>query len=166
MCKSIHLLTICLLLFSCSNSNKQNTRNPNSTTTEKSILNELILVEKWKVQNKLYPVRMLWLGQTKDSSKINNDYKSFVTIWKTKDKNETILVLWNKGKIQKVYYNVEGVKNTSKKTDFFFYIRASNLNDAKVICNSLPFYQEGIASYQIISAGASWLGIYDKNHLS
>lgn len=249
MFKFLNLLIICLLLFSCSDSNKQNAQNQNSTTPEKSIigrnnyavvwhwttldkelvientsiftkellslwekndveniyfdtdsevqdgmhfpsisffvkannlnsaksiLNELTIVEKGIAQYKLYPVGMLWLGQTQDSSKINKNHKSFVTIWETKDKqpvdnltkaqNDTILALWNKGKIQNVYFDIEGVINDSKKTDFVFYIRASNLNDAEVICKSLPFYQEDIASYRIFSAGAFWLGVYDNYH--
>lgn len=139
----------------------------------KAILDDLTIVKKGIAQYKLYPVGMLWLQQTQDYSKIDNNHKSFVTVWETKDKkpvdkltkvqNDTILALWNEGKIENVYFDLEGIINTNKKTDFVFYIRAPNLNDAEAICKSLPFYQEDIASYRILSAGVFWLGVNNAN---
>lgn len=248
MRKLIYLSIICLFLFSCNNSNKQNAQNQISTPNEKpiigrnnyavvwnrtthdkelvientstftkeflslweknnveniyfdiapevkdemhfpsvsffvkannlnsaeSILDNLTIVKKGIAQYKLYPVGMLWLGQTQDSSKINNNHKCFVTIWETKEKkpvndltktqNDTILALWNTGKIENIYFDLEGVINTSKKTDFVFYIRAPNQNDAETICKSLPFYTENVAAYRIFSAGVFWLGVNNVN---
>ena len=140
-----------------------------SITGAKIILNDLTIVKKGIASYKLYPVGMLWLKQTLDSTKINMNDKSFVTIWKTKNKetiddltktqSDTILSLWNNGKIENVYFDVQGVMDKNKTTDFVFYIRAANMNEAEIIAKSLPFYKENIATYQIFPAGVFWLGI-------
>ena len=143
-----------------------------SLSSAKSILDDLTIVKKEIAQYKLYPVGMLWLEQTRDSTKINMNDKSFVTIWETKNKetiddltktqSDTILALWNKGKIENVYFDAQGVIDANKKTDFVFYVKSANLADAEKICKSLPFYKENVASYRIFPAGVFWLGINDK----
>jgi len=128
-----------------------------SMSGAKTILNDLTIVKKGIANYKLYPVGMLWLRQTHDSTKIKMNDKSFITIWKTKNKetiddltktqSDTILSLWNNGKIENVYFDVQGVMDKNKTTDFVFYIRAANMKEAEVIAKSLPFYKENIATY-------------------
>ncbi len=243
MYKLFNLLTISLLLFSCTNSGKQNTQNKNTTTKEnsaigksnfavvwnwatrdkklvnenaamftkellnlwekniienvyfdseaevkddmqfpaisffmkaqsldnaKSILDGLTIVRQEIAQYKIYPVGILWLGQNEETSEKNKKLGSFVTVWETKDKkpgddliktqNDKILALWNSGTIENVYFDMEGISSANNKTDFVFYVKADNLNDAETLCKSLPFYKENIASYQIFSAGTFWMG--------
>lgn len=139
----------------------------NNTT---SILDSLSFVKNGVASYKLYPVGLLWLGQNTNSSK---KHKTFVTIWETKNirpvdkltktQNDSIIALWNKGLIENIYFDVEGVLDSNKKTDFVFYVKASNLNDANAICNSLPFSIEKVASFKIVSAGTLWLGV-NNNH--
>ena len=141
----------------------------NSLDNAKSILDGLTIVRQEIAQYKLYPVGMLWLGQNKETSEKNKTLGSFVTIWEPKGKkpdddllkaqNDKILALWNSGTIENVYLDLEGISGANDKTDFVFYVKADNRNDAETICKSLPFYKENIASYQIFSAGTFWMGI-------
>lgn len=136
------------------------------------LLDSLTIVKKEIASYTLHPVGMLWLGRKQDSSTINTHRKSFVTVWETKDKrpvdalskaqNDAALALWNAGTIENVYFDIEGVTRTNKKTDFVFYVRAPNITEANSICESLPFYKESMASYRIFPAGAFWLGVYDE----
>lgn len=136
------------------------------------LLDNLTIVKKEIASYTLHPVGILWLGQKQDSSEINTNKKSFVTIWETKDKrpvdaltkaqNDAVLALWNEGTIENVYFDIEGVTKTNNKTDFVFYVKAANITEANSICNSLPFVKESFASYRIFPAGAFWLGVYDE----
>lgn len=137
-----------------------------------ALLDSLSIVKKQIASYTLHPVGMLWLGQNQETSDINSTSESFVSIWETKDKrpvdaltksqNDAVLALWNEGKIENVYFDIEGTTKANKKTDFVFYIRAPNITEANSICESLPFFRESMASYQIFPAGTFWLGSYDE----
>lgn len=147
-----------------------------SIEAARSILNELTIVKKEIADYKLYPVGILWLEGNKKSLAIHTDYKSFVTVWDkkyqtpdaelTKAQNDIIINLWNNGTIENVYFDVEGVTNQSEKTDFVFFVKARNQDEAESICKTLPFYKEKIASYKIFNAGTFWLGINNKKTLN
>ena len=140
----------------------------------RKILDELTIVKEEIASYKLFHVGMLWLHQKQDSTLSDINSKSFVTIWKTTDKkpvgeitkaqNDAVLTLWNSGIIENAYFDIESVSNTSEKTDFVFYVKANNIDDAKAICENLPFFKNSIASYKIFQAGVFWLGKHESNN--
>lgn len=135
----------------------------------KTILDSLTIVKKQIAKYKIYPVGMLWLGKTTDTSKINVNIRSFVTIWETnenvvvdgltKTQSDVVLDLWNTGKIENIYFDAKGVTDANSTTDFVFYVRATSLTEAENICKSLPYYKENNATYKIFPAGVLWLGV-------
>lgn len=139
----------------------------------RKILDDLTIVKKGIASYKLFPVGMFWLGKKQDST-LETTYRSFVTVWETKEKkavdkttkaqNDAILKLWNSGIIENAYFDVEGASKTNKKTDFVFYVRAKNIDEARIICETLPFFKENIASYKIFQAGVFWLGKNESNN--
>lgn len=98
--------------------------------------------------------------------------KSFVTVWRTNNKptdeltqaqNDKILELWNAGKIENVYFDIEGTQIANSKTDFVFYANTNTKEEAIAICESLPFFKENIATYKIYEVGVFWMGKYEQN---
>ena len=67
------------------------------------------------------------------------------------------------GRLKDVYFDIEGTHHENAKTDFVFFVNADTLEDAEAVCNSLPFYTEGIATYEIYQAGVFWMGQYEAN---
>lgn len=132
-------------------------------------LNNLTIVRKGLSDYTLYPVGNLWLERNVEAIKENGFKKSFVTIWSTtgkptpdltKSQNDEILALWNKGVIENVYFDIEGTQKVNEKTDFVFYINADNKEEAIVLCDSLPFLKNNVATYKLHPVGIFWLAKY------
>lgn len=134
------------------------------------ILNKLTVVKKGIAVYKLYPIGTLWLDRKFKTIHENGMTKSYVTVWTTKNKptdeltqaqNDKILELWTAGKIENVYFDIEGVEKLNNKTDFVFYANANTKAEAIEICENLPFFKENIATYKIHEVGVFWMGKYE-----
>lgn len=136
------------------------------------ILNKLTVVKKGIAIYKLYPIGTLWLDRKSETIHKNGVTKSFVTVWTTKNKptdeltqtqSDKVLELWNTGKIENVYFDIEGTQKPNSKTDFVFYANANTKAEAIAICESLPFFKENIAIYKIHEVGVFWLRKHEQN---
>ena len=112
------------------------------------------------------------LGRKSEVIEKNGLTKSFVAVWNTNKKpensdviiqNNLVLDLWNKGKIENVYFDIQGTQEANNKTDFVFYINTETKEDAIALCESLPFFKKNIATYEIHEVGVFWLGNYKNN---
>ncbi|MEM9833129.1 MAG: hypothetical protein AAF944_21020 [Bacteroidota bacterium] len=143
----------------------------------RSVLDGLTVVTKNIATYQLYPVGQLWLDRKTETINEKGITKSYATVWTTtkspfqeegadqllKKQSDVILSLWNDGIIENVYFDIEGTYSPNEVTDFVFFVNANSLAEAESICESLPFFQEDIASYQIHPAGVFWMGQYDNN---
>ena len=136
------------------------------------ILNNLTIVKKGIAVYKLYPIGTLWLDRKFKTIHENGMTKSFATVWRTSNKptdeltqaqNDEVLALWNSGKIENAYFDIEGTQKPNNKTDFVFYANANTKEEAIAICESLPFFKENIATYKIHEVGIFWMGKYERN---
>lgn len=143
-----------------------------SYESAETILNNLTIVKKGIAIYSIYPIGTLWLDRKHKTIHEKGISKSFVTIWTTKNnptdeltksQNDEILELWNEGKIENVYFDIEGTQKQNSKTDFVFYTNANTKEDAKAICESLPFFKKNIATYKIHEVGVFWMGKYEQN---
>lgn len=133
------------------------------------ILNNLTIVKKGIAVYSIYPVGLKWLGRNDKIIKEKGIVtKSYVAVWTTnknakpndnvvKDQSDTILRLWNEAKIENVYFDIEGTQKANNKTDFVFFVNANTEEEAKKICDKLPFVKEKRASYELHSVGVFWL---------
>ena len=136
------------------------------------ILNNLTVVKKGIATYKIHPIGTLWLDRKHKTIDRNGMTKSFATVWTTtgkptdeltQEQNDKVLELWNTGKIENVYFDIEGTQKANSKTDFVFYANANTKEEAITICESLPFFKENIASYKIHEVGVFWMGKYEEN---
>ena len=141
----------------------------------KSILNKLTVVKKGIANYTIYPVGTKWLGRNSEVIvKKGVVTKAYVAVWNTvteynnsnakalikenvKAQSDAILKLWNEGKVENVYFDIEGTSSNNLTTDFVFFINADSESDAKKICDNLPFSQKHIASYKLQPVGVYWL---------
>ena len=147
----------------------------NGIEKAREILDDLSILKKGIATYKLFPVGGLWLDKNEKASTVNANDKTFVTIWdatevmaKTdvlNDQTVSILNLWKSGKIENAYFDIEGIGSESEKTDFVFYVKAANVDEAKVICESLPIFKEKMATYKLHLVGSLWLGTKENSKL-
>lgn len=141
----------------------------NSLEDATSTLNKLSVVKLHVASYTLFPVGMLWLNTLADMDYDRGNKQCFVAVWITlnstapankllKAQNDTVLAMWNKGLIENVYFDSQGVVTKNDKTDFVFFVYASSESEARNKCETLPFYKNKIASYQLHKAGTLWLG--------
>ena len=136
-------------------------------------LNKLALVKEQIASYSIYPVGTKWLGR--DSDKINNKgiTFSYAAVWINKNldaasddliksQSDVILKLWNEGKIENVYFDIEGTQKPNEVTDFVFFINANTIEEAKKLCNEMPFVKKDISSFKLYSVGVFWLGEENK----
>ena len=141
-----------------------------------NILNNSILVKKEMAEYKIYPVGAKWLGRKLEAIKERGATKSYVAVWKNeKELHQTndskiidkqsaaIMELWNKGAVENVYFDVAGTLEANDVTDFVFFVNANSENEAREICDNLPFAKENIASYKLALVGVFWLGQHEDN---
>ena len=143
----------------------------------RSVLDSLTVVTKNIATYQLHPVGQLWLDRKTETINEKGITNSYATVWTTtkspfqvegadqllKKQSDAILALWNDGIIENVYFDIEGTYSPNEVTDFIFFVNANSLAEATSICESLPFFQEEVASYQIHPAGVFWMGQYDNN---
>lgn len=131
------------------------------------LLNRLTVVKKGIAVYQIFPVGNLWLDRKYKTIHENGMTKSYVAIWQTENKptddltkvqNDKVLELWNSGKIENVYFDIEGTQRANNKTDFVFYANTNTEEEARALCESLPFFKEKIATYKIHEVGVFWLG--------
>ena len=139
-----------------------------------TILNDLTIVKNGWASYKLYPVGLLWLDRNTDKIAEDKKKRSFVAVWETlketnlsdvliQSQNDAVLELWNTGKIENVYFDIEGTQKNNSIQDFVFFVNANTQAEAESICNSLPFYKEKLASYKLHSVGVFWMGRYKND---
>jgi len=135
-------------------------------------LNKLTIVHEGIASYELIPVGLLWLDRKTEVVEAKGIKNSFISIWHTsnpekstesitKEQNDNIISLWNNGVIENVYFDLDGIKQKNAQKDFVFFINASSEEEARVICDGLPFVKEGIAGYQLYSSGEFWLGSHE-----
>ena len=141
-----------------------------------SILNNLTFVEEGVAEYTLHPVGTLWLGRNTDKIKEHGITNSYVTVWATVenfdpnankeiilDQTNAITSLWAEGKIENAYWDITDTykaesEKINNKRDFVFFVNANTEEEAKEICNNLPFIKENLATYKMASVGVFWLG--------
>lgn len=134
-----------------------------------STLNNLSVVKLHVANYKIFPVGMLWLNILADMDYDRGNKQCYVAVWTStndtpptndllKAQNDTVLAMWNKGLIENVYFDSQGVVEQNNKTDFVFFVYANSESEARNKCETLPFYKNKIASYQLYKAGILWLG--------
>ncbi len=138
------------------------------------ILDDLTVVSKDIASYTLHPVGNLWLSRPIDRDVTRAGMKSFIAIWTTrrdphrlanaydvlKMQSEAIVGLWKEGKVENVYFDIEGTYTSNNTLDFVFFVNATNISAADSICQSLPFFINNIATYEIHQAGVFWMGIH------
>jgi hypothetical protein len=136
------------------------------------ILNKLTVVKKGIAVYQIFPVGNLWLDRKLKAINENGITKSYVAVWQTENKptdtltkaqNDKILDLWNLGKIENVYFDIEGTQRANNKIDFVFYVNTNTEKEARTLCESLPFFKKNIATYKLHEVGVFWLGKYKNN---
>ncbi|MEM6345582.1 MAG: hypothetical protein AAF927_16940 [Bacteroidota bacterium] len=135
----------------------------------KAILNGLTVVKEEIAEYELHPVGMLWLDRNTTAINQKGITGSYVAIWETKrtleasdpvlkKQSDKMLALWNAGTIENVYFdNTSGMRRNSI-TDFVFFVNSMTLEQAKVICETLPFFEQKIATYKMYQVGTFWMG--------
>ena len=146
-------------------------------TAARSVLDGLTVVTKDIASYQLHPVGQLWLDRKTAIINEKGITKSYAAVWTTKkspfqgeeadqllkNQSDAILALWNDGIIENVYFDIEGTYSPNEVTDFVFFVNANSLAEAKSICESLPFYKEEVASYEVHQAGVFWRGKFSNN---
>ncbi len=136
------------------------------------ILNNLTIVKKGIAIYQIHPIGTLWLDRKSNTIHENGMTKSFVTVWSTNKKpttkltkvqNDKILKLWNAGKIENVYFDIEGTQIANSKTDFVFYVNSNTKEEAIILCESLPFFKNNITTYKIHEVGVFWMGKHEQH---
>ena len=131
-------------------------------------LNNLIVVKKGIATYTLYPVGNLWLKRNTEKINEKGITKSYVAVWTTestpedtmvKAQNDVVLGLWNEGKIENVYFDIEGAQKANNVTDFVFFVNANSEEEAKAIIDPLPFVRNAVASYELHQVGIFWMGL-------
>ncbi len=134
-----------------------------------TILNDLTIVQKGIAAYELHPVGILWLDRSTSVINQKGITGSFVAIWETKRsvkpsdpllkaQNAKVLELWNAGTVENVYFDNTGTQGENDITDFVFFVNANTREEAAVICESLPFFEEEIATYKMYQVGTFWMG--------
>ena len=141
-----------------------------------AILNNLIFVKEGLISPIIYPVGTKWLGRNEEAIQKNGIKNSFVVVWnrlrevdQTKDQSiiidqtNELLRLNEDGDIENIYWDLEKAVNPSVNNDiddFVFFVNANSQEEAKKVCDNLPFTKAKIASYNIHPVGVFWLGEY------
>lgn len=139
-----------------------------------SVIAAQAMVDKMSfVRNKVatynvYPVGANWLDR-KPAADIEKKF-SFATVWflqadeaKVKQfvqaQNDRVLELWKEGTIENAYFATENAfENVSLNPGMVFFVNAMNEEEAREICDGLPFTKEGITAYAMFPVGTFWLG--------
>lgn len=136
-----------------------------------SILDDLIVVQKGIATYKLFSIGTLYLKRNSSAIEKRGKTRSYVAVWTTDYKpertmvigqNEVLLGLWNEGKIENVYFDIEGTQKENDKTDFVFYVNANSEVEAKAIIDPLPFVRNAVASYKLYPVGIFWMGLSEN----
>lgn len=138
----------------------------------KKILDNLTIVGKNLATYELHPVGQLWLKRKFKTIHENGMTQSFVTIWTTNSKpsdelakaqSDKLLQLYEQGRIENAYFDIQGTQTANNKTDFVFYVNSNSEKEAKELCDTLPFSIEKIATYKMFPVGVFWMGEYNNN---
>ena len=145
----------------------------------RGLLNSLSTVKNGIATFSVFPVGTKWFGRNTEVIEQNGISKSYVSVWKTlqeikQDENLELIntqanyikSLYQQGNIENVYWELSGEPDAYKRrnndiTDFVFFINSNSKEEAKAICDSLPFTREGLVSYDLIPVGVFWLGNYE-----
>ncbi len=136
------------------------------------ILDKLTIVKEDIATYTLFPIGQPYLDRKTEVINENGITKSFASIWANTEKlaqlteqdpivgeqDRQVKDLYEKGIIENAYFDAPGVDTTVEKTDFLFFVNAETEEDAKKICEDLPFFKEGYASYKVIPVGTFWMG--------
>ncbi len=144
----------------------------------RSILSDLVFIKKGLITPVIYPVGTKWLARNEKSIAKKGLTKSYVAVWNTTRKidptkdhdlimeqSNKLLKLNENGDIENVYWNLgkaSGASTDKGITDFLFFINTNTEEEAKKLCDSLPFTKEKITSYTLIPVGVFWLGEFKK----
>ncbi len=137
----------------------------------KAVLDRLTVVKKEISSYEIFPVGTKYLGRNDEAIKKAGITKSFVTVWNStgdmktnaadgviEKQNDALLSLWKEGKVENVYFDIEGVNRENNTTDFVVYINAKNMEDAKQIADNLPIAKAQLAEYKMFPVGVFWMG--------
>lgn len=142
-------------------------------------MNSLNAVKKGIAKFSIFPVGSKWFARNSEAILQKGLSKSYVSVWKTlqeikqdehveliKSQANCIKSLYQQGNIENVYWELSGEADAYKRrhndiTDFVFFINTNSKEEAKALCDSLPFTLKGLVSYELIPVGVFWLGEYE-----
>ncbi|MCR9253822.1 MAG: hypothetical protein NXI20_25630 [bacterium] len=143
-----------------------------------STLDELVLVTEKIADYTVYPVGTKWLGRNTELINKRTITNSFAIVWSTEEKidpveNDSLIVqqanvildFYGNGIIENVYWDLKNAYSTEgsdQVTDFLFFVNVNTEEEARQICNELPFTKHGFVSYKIFPAGVFWMGNFDE----
>lgn len=148
----------------------------NSKEDAQKVLNNLSIVKKGIATYTIYPVGTKWFGRKAEVINQKGITNSYVTVWKstknidteenqelTQEQAKKITKLYNEGTIENVFWELSGEPNEEKRraneiNDFVFFVNANTEEEAKKICDNLPFTKKGVATYKMYEVGAFWFG--------
>lgn len=143
-------------------------------------LSSLLAVRNGIANFKIFPVGRKWYSRNSDVISENGLSKSYVSVWKAlkeidKDYNKELIQkqssyikkLYQSGNIENVYWELPSEEEAYKRrnnntSDFIFFINANNKDEAKALCDSLPFTRNELVSYNLIPVGVFWLGEFQE----
>lgn len=137
----------------------------------KNMLDKLTIVKLGVAENTLHPVGLKWLKR-EHFNRVDGQ-AAYVVIWSSTEgiefdedvileQNNYVLELYEKGIIENVYFDIDGIEKKNEASDFVFFINADSKEKAEDICNTLPFNKKGYATYELHSVGQFWLGTFEN----
>lgn len=149
-----------------------------SIEAAKAILDETIFVKKNISTYTLHPVGLKWLDRKDDVINENGITKTWVAVWSStfdhnsdaskqelhdnvQNQSDQVLALWKSGKIENVYFDIEGTQESNEVNDFVMHVNANSEEEAKAMMDNLPFAKKNIAHYQLFPIGVYWMGVYE-----
>jgi len=152
-----------------------------SYKSAREFLNSLSVVKNGIATFSVFPIGSKWFSRNAEAIQANGIRRSYVSVWKVLEeiKQEenlqmiqtqanSIKSLYQQGSIENVYWELSGEEDAYKRrnnniTDFVFFINSDSKDEARDLCDSLPFTAEGLVSYDLIPVGVFWLGDYEEN---
>lgn len=142
-----------------------------------AILDDCIFVKKGISNYTLHPIGIKWLDRKDEVINENGMSKTWVAVWSStidlnseaskkelndnvQKQSDDVLALWKAGKIENVYFDIEGTQSRNEVQDFVMHVNANSEQEAKAMMDELPFAKKNIAHYQLFPVGVYWMGVY------
>ncbi len=144
----------------------------NSENSTARILDKMTMVTEDIATYTLFPVGQPYLGRKTELINEKGIKNSYAAVWSNTEKMEeltnqdelvgeqadAVMDLYENGIIENAYFDAPGVDTAVEKTDFLFHVNANTEEEARAVCDNLPFAKAGVAVYKIFPVGVLWMG--------